>query len=236
MKIQRSKKPKRTFAIIYKLSKITPVNKRKKLSFFLNMNWYFWRLASEIGEEIYPAELTNVKEKSLSFILEKLNKNHIVLDLGCKYGNKSFLFSKKAKKVVGIDYDNTAIEIAKNHFSAENLKFITADALEYIKIKEEKFNVVILSHILEHVENVKLFLNSIASNTKFIYIEVPDFECNLLNQYRLKEKLDIIYTDDDHVHEFNRDEIMSLFRELNIEIIESQYRFGVQQYWVRTNK
>jgi SAM-dependent methyltransferase len=231
MQIPRKKPRKILFSIIYRISKIKFLSNKKKLTIFLNMNWWFWRLAHEQAEIIYQNE---IKDKSLSFILKKLKTTHNILDLGCKYGTKSELFSENVNTVTAIDYDSIAIEIAKKQNKNSNVKFICSDALKYISKQNAKYDVVILSHILEHIENPKDFITKITPSTDLIYIEVPDFECNFLNQYRLKLSLNLNYTDDDHVWEFNRDELEILFKQLGIKILDCQFRFGLQQYWLST--
>jgi hypothetical protein len=62
---------------------------------------------------------------------------------------------------------------------------------------------------------------------------VPDFDRYYLNHYRKDFKLPIIYSDDDHISEFDREEIKQLLRDCNIELIESEFIYGVQKFWCR---
>ena len=52
-----------------------------------------------------------------------------------------------------------------------------------------------------------------------------------LNHYRKDQQLDLIYTDDDHITEFDRDELKALLQECNMKIIKEDYRYGVQKIW-----
>lgn len=69
----------------------------------------------------------------------------------------------------------------------------------------------------------------------FIYIEVPDFDRYYLNHYRKDLKLSLIYSDNDHINEFDRWEMKSLLKECGIAIIESEFIFGIQRFWCKTN-
>ena len=97
--------------------------------------------------------------------------------------------------------------------------------------KSHKFDILILSHILEHLDNPQIFINMFKDYFKFIYIEVPDFEKNYLNLYRKDLNLNLIYSDADHISEFDRDELKSLLNSSHLKILKEDYRFGVQKFW-----
>ena len=70
---------------------------------------------------------------------------------------------------------------------------------------------------------------------KSIYIELPDFDWYYLNHYRLKLNLRLIYSDDDHVSEFDRNELKTLLDECNIKVVKEEYKYGVQKLWCNVN-
>lgn len=109
------------------------------------------------------------------------------------------------------------------------------EALEFLSSNEKRFNVLILSHILEHLDNPKEFLMKFNGYFQCIYIEVPDFDRYYLNHYRKDLGLKLIYSDDDHVSEFDRDELKILLTECRIEITKEEYKHGVQRLWCRGN-
>ncbi len=109
------------------------------------------------------------------------------------------------------------------------------EALEFLSSNEKRFNVLILSHILEHLDNPKEFLMKFNGYFQCIYIEVPDFDRYYLNHYRKDLGLKLIYSDDDHVSEFDRDELKIILTECRIEITKEEYKHGVQRLWCRGN-
>ena len=56
-------------------------------------------------------------------------------------------------------------------------------------------------------DNPSEFLKSVSGSFKRIYIEVPDFESTPLNLVRVDVGSKLIYTDEDHVTEFDRVEL-----------------------------
>ena len=138
--------------------------------------------------------------------------------------------------MIGIDNDKAAIERAKNTYKRDNLEFIHGEAYDYLKNNKQRFDLLLLSHILEHLDNPKEFIFRFKDFFDYIYIEVPDFDKSYMNHYRKDLGLPLIYTDWDHVSEFDRDELAEILKECNIEIIESMYRYGNQHLWCRVQK
>ena len=80
----------------------------------------------------------------------------IVLDYGCGSGYGSHILARKAEKVIAVDIDQDAINYAKNSFVATNLVFKTVSELT-----TERFDVITLFQVIEHVSNAKIFLKEI---------------------------------------------------------------------------
>ena len=231
------KKPKNIFiSFIYRAQKMLPFGAAFKLKLFLNLEWIFERLAHEASFKVYTSEKHHIRQFSKDFIFKNIQESDKVLDLGCKSGDISNMLAEKVKEVVAIDYDKNAIELAKQKYNKPNLKFHHREALEYLKENGEEFDVLILSHILEHLDNPKDFILNFKDYFKHIYIEVPDFDRSYLNHYRKDLGLKLIYSDDDHISEFDRDELELLLKQCNIQILDREFRFGVQKLWCRVNK
>ena len=229
-------KPRNTLlTIIYRLEKWLPLSKTAKFDLFLNLEWIFDRLSHEMSFKIYSPENHPVRQRSKTFILSNIDKTSVVLDLGCNQGDISFIIAEKAKEVVGIDYNPSAIVKAKQFYKKTNLHFENREALEFLKENSKQFDILILSHILEHLDNPKQFLLEFKDFFKMIYIEVPDFDRTYLNQYRKDFDFTPINTDDDHISEFDRLDLETLLSECNIEKIKEEYRFGVQKIWCKVN-
>jgi ubiquinone/menaquinone biosynthesis C-methylase UbiE len=233
MGIKTPRQKPRTFLLsfLYRLQRILPLSHTVKLKLFLNLEWIFNRLSHETSFKVYTPENHPVRQFSKKFLFDNLDPSSSVLDLGCHEGDLSFIIAQKAKQVVGIDYNKNAIELAQKNYKKDNLKFYNREAFEFLNENTTQFDTLILSHILEHLDDPKDFLMRFKGFFKKIYIEVPDFDRYYLNHYRKDLHLDLIYSDIDHISEFDRDELRSLLEECSVKIEKEEYRYGVQKLW-----
>lgn len=85
---------------------------------------------------------------------KKYCKNKTVLDLGCGVGiGTAFIAENGAKKVLGVDYSESAIKIAgasQQFKKNKNISFMVGNGLELEKI-HKKFDVIIAFEIVEHL-------------------------------------------------------------------------------------
>lgn len=236
VKIERKKRRLFWLSAINRLHKILPLPKKTKLKMYLNLTWIFERLSHETSFSYYNTENHPVRLLPKRFIYKYMDRGFTVLDLGCSAGQISHVLAERVKKVVGIDYDKQAIDKAKMSYKRDNLEFYHGEAFEFLANNRDHFDLLFLSHILEHLDNPKEFLLKFKDFFDYIYVELPDFDRYFLNHYRKDLKLQLIYTDDDHVSEFDRYELRDLLAECGIEILDSVYIYGDQQLWCRVKK
>lgn len=97
-----------------------------------------------------------------SILEEKQPKS--VLDVGCGTGNNLTVpLAKRFPQIsfTAADTDPTSIEYASKHHALDNLKIRLLDDIA----DEEKFDLVIASEVIEHVEEPKAFLKSLSEKT-----------------------------------------------------------------------
>tara|TARA_B110000971_G_C20036236_1_gene514395 strand:+ start:196 stop:906 length:711 start_codon:yes stop_codon:yes gene_type:complete len=234
VKLKRLKRRNLLLSIIYRLSNLVFSNSKNRLKLFTDLEWIFNRLSHEESFKYYSDENHPLRVFSINYILNKIKSKDIVIDIGCKYGEIANNLAVKAQKVIAIDYDSRAIEIAKRKFQKFNLEFVCEDAYEYLGKQNEHYDVLILSHLLEHLDEPEKFLNNFKQFFKRIYIELPDFDNSYLNHYRKDIKAELIYSDSDHIYEFDRAELTRLIEDCGLKITSSEYRFGVQRVWCET--
>lgn len=110
------------------------------------------------------------------FFSNRVSSRDTVLDIGCGIGAVAYDIAQVAFHVVGMDFNEASIKTAKTRYHRPNLEFRVGDALA--ALPDEKYNVVILSNVLEHLSGRPSFLRQVSEtlHPDRILIRVPVFE------------------------------------------------------------
>jgi len=116
----------------------------------------------EISEVLSPERLNLDKKKLNKYNLDiskhlvrYLYSSHFitskstVLDAACGTGYGTYIMSKKAKKVYGVDISDKAIIFAKSNYKSKNIKFINKNIIN-LNFRR-KFDVIVSLETLEHL-------------------------------------------------------------------------------------
>lgn len=146
-----------------------------------------------------------------------------VLDIGCGNGALSYDIAGKAKSVVGIDIEQKNIKEAIKRHSRPNLKYVVGDATK--DLSGEKFDVITLSNVLEHIEHRVLFLKGIKGLSAKYLIRVPTFDRDWIPLYKkelgLEWRLDLT-----HFTEFTKKTFYKEIEEAGYSIESFSVQFG----------
>lgn len=181
-----------------------------------------YRLASVFckEQELHPKHRLMNYHK---FFIDNVDSGDIVLDIGCGNGALSFDIAKKAGKIVGIDLNIKNISIAKKRYSAPNIEYLTGDAIE--DLPNQKFDVVVLSNILEHIENRIDFLNKIKTLTPKILIRVPMVNRDWITLY--KKELGVEWRlDKTHYREYTLESFKDELKQADLNLGKYSIQFG----------
>ena len=110
--------------------------------------------------------------KGLGVISHDLSGKH-VLEVGCGSGGILVPFTEIGAEVVGIDFDDTYMEAGRKR----GLNLIDQSIYEFQA--DNKFDLIILKDVLEHLPDLNLVLQrlkGLLSESGDIYIQVPTFE------------------------------------------------------------
>jgi 2-polyprenyl-3-methyl-5-hydroxy-6-metoxy-1,4-benzoquinol methylase len=174
-------------------------------------------------------------ERRSDFVRKLVRKNQKILEIGS--GDGFFL-----ENMFDHGYNITGTEISKQRRQRSKkitkAKVLDLDFSEEIK-NFDKFDVIVLFHVLEHIHEPKLFLKKISKILNFkgkIVVEVPNF-----NDFQ-------IYTNKSyknwqlqraHIHYFTSKILKKIFKESGLKVNVS----GIQRYsienmfsWKITNK
>lgn len=111
--------------------------------------------------------------KTLSHFLGRRPMSKMsLLDVGGSTGIIDNILAQKIGQVTGIDVDKAAIAYAKKTFHKKNLHFEVGDAMQ-LRFKNKSFDILICTHIYEHVPNPKVLF------TELYRVLKPDGVCYL---------------------------------------------------------
>jgi len=143
----------------------------------------------EVGAEIHYEHLHRYA------LATQLSKNMEVLDLASGEGYGSFMLSKTAKHVIGVDFDKEAIAHASSKYPCENLEFLMGSIMDIPIDGEKIFDVIVCFEAIEHVEDHRKLLSEVKrllkENGLFI-VSTPNKllysnEDNYYNPFHVKE-------------------------------------------------
>lgn len=210
----------------------TSTDSKGSLIKLLELNNRIYNLAG--SESVKYGNGLHTKHKHIKyhdFFINNISPGERILDIGCGNGFLSYDIVTNVENVVltGIDLSKDNIDFAKEKFKHPNLNFIVGDALK--GLPDEKFDVVVLSNVLEHIENRVDFLKGIASNIspqKYL-LRVPSFERDW--RVPLMKELGMDYwLDPTHYIEYTQEEFVNEVSDADLGIKDFHSRWG--EYWV----
>jgi len=164
--------------------------------------------------------------KSLLKIIKSL-KFRSICDVGCGPG---FLLSGlKGKKKYGIENDTSAIKIASNYG-----KIYKIDLNKSFKLNV-KFDLVVCYHVIEHVKNPIIFINSLKKILKkkgTLIIGTPDFDSAMARRFKNNYRL---LHDKTHISLFSLDSILRLLRDKKFKINMIDFPYFDTEYFNKKN-
>ena len=99
------------------------------------------------------------------FFVERIRQGERVLDIGCGKGEMAYDIAVRASAfVTGIDIDPQHLAFARSRFKHPNITYIEGDALTCLPT--EPFDAVILSNVLEHIEERVAFLRRVQEQVR----------------------------------------------------------------------
>ena len=166
------------------------------------------------------------------WFLDNINKDDVVLDVGCNTGMMPKVMSQKAAFVYGIEIDPKRIAEAKTKRQKDNIEFICADATAYDYTKCRPISCVTLSNVLEHIEHRFDFLKKLIKQVpwqdeanKKRLIRVPMIDRDWITVY--KKELGIDYRlDSTHYTEYTYAQFEQELKDAGVQVLFHLVRFG----------
>lgn len=145
----------------------------------LNHHSILDNLLSDVGTKLGGG--SHVKHrltKYHDFFVDHIVSSDSILDVGCGGAELAIDIAERTKAdVVGIDIEQHNIDRARKNAGNIPVEFICGDATAYT-FEDNRFNTLVLSNVLEHIDQRPLFLKNLFLHTKAqkALIRVPVFE------------------------------------------------------------
>jgi SAM-dependent methyltransferase len=154
-----------------------------------------------------------------------------ILDIGCGFGEKLYYIKKnyKPKKLVGVEPSKEAADTGSRLFGI-TIKPLLLD--EFVKVNNDKFDLIICNHVLEHTTDPKEFIEmikDIMNEDGLVYFEVP----NILSPSGSFSLNKFLYYE--HLQTFNSYNLTLLFNLSGLEIINYDDSHFLE-FWLKKGK
>ncbi len=163
-----------------------------------------------------------------NYLLDYIEPNTKVIDLGCGTGNLMELLEKKRNcKVQGIEIDSKMVQKGV----AKGLFIYNGDIMEGIDdFQNKRFDYAVLSNVLQALDKPKEVLEEALRVGKKVIVSFPNFgslkvRLKLLFSGKMPVTKELPYTwyDTPNIHFFTVYDFKDLCKEMNIEILDELY-------------
>jgi len=179
------------------------------------------KLTSKSKYRIHPKHLIKIEKP---WYLEEIKLKDKVLDLGCHNGQRTLKAAKKCYQVMGVDYNNQELKIARDSavdLGIKNIKFAYHNLEKKLELKSQSFDIVLCLDVLEHIVKRDQLLKEIKRVLKpkgMAYISIPNSQTPWK---KLQKKAGInYYSDPDHKVEYSLNEIKQIFKKSKFKILK----------------
>lgn len=181
------------------------------------------KLTGKSRYAIHPKHLISIEKP---WYLAKINKNDIVLDLGCNNGQHSLKIAKHCRKIVGLDYDQQQLNIATASAKDKkitNAQFKKQDLEQKLPLKSNSIDKIIFLDVLEHLVKRQQILREISRVLKpkgLLFLAVPNVETSWK---KLQQQVGLnCYGDPDHKIEYTKTSISQELTKAGLKIVDSK--------------
>lgn len=118
--------------------------------------------------EQYDSNKNKTRDLDIKSTVETLSKYEFrnVLELGCGTGKNTEWLLTKAERIIGLDFSQEMLAVAKKKITHHSVEFKKADLLKDWKVENQFADLVTSSLTLEHIEDLDHIFNQ--ANQKLI--------------------------------------------------------------------
>jgi hypothetical protein len=158
-------------------------------------------------------------QRQYDFIKNTIDRIDSFFEVGSASGYNLSLYHNVGINVFGIEpSENNVINCKKNY----NIKLFHGTFHDYIvsDCDNRTYDMIFLSHVLEHIINPTQFLKSLSKmNNRYMYIEVPSFD------YKFNDEPFGMF-EEEHVNYFTFESLRNMMHDINYHIVDANLYFA----------
>ena len=210
-----------------------PTIARRVLPVALKVHNRAYQIAGMLSSRLEPDGL-HPKHRIMQYhkwFMERLQPHWHVLDIGCGNGALAYDLKSACASVFAIDINMKNIERAKKQFAREGVTYICGDGIKYNF--ERKFDAIVLSNVLEHIENRVEFLHRIYAvqdqqNPPVFLLRAPMITRDWISLY--KKEMGVEWRlDKSHFTEYTLGQLEAELDQASLQIERYSIQFG--EFW-----
>lgn len=169
---------------------------------------------NERDKALTTGQLTGFQEIVANFELE----GKVILDIGCATGSLLYLLkSWNPQKLIGIDLAEYPVSYGVSRYNLD----LRCTTLESAGLSDSFFDLVLMTDVIEHVENLPEFMSELRRVLKFggyIYLITPNYSAFSY----IKDQWSGLHKDFEHLQYFSPQ---------SLDIIAAQSKFKLTKWW-----
>lgn len=202
----------------FPMAKVVAGNPAKIIkSRFPAEKWDFEKV-ERCSASLTPKEYWPYINQRISFSLEQIKPEDIVLDVGCGDGYITNILKAKCKKIIGIDYSEEAVEEVRQKYGSIECHHMSSTNLLF---ESESFDKVICLELLEHLTVLQ------GKKTLKNIFRVLKPNGMIIGSTPIRTSRDSSPSTYAHIYEYSESELRDLLHHFNeVKIINNQYFLG----------
>ena len=171
----------------------------------------------------------------LSFLDKYLRRGMKILDIGCGAGTIDFYFANKGYEITGIDISDRAISSSIETAKKLGLKNVSFRVVDFPKDKVTgKFDFVIFSEVIEHLEDDKIALteiNKLLNPQGILFLSTPSINAPL-HRLGLTKKFD---KEVGHLRRYEKKQLLNILESAGFKVLEIKKNEGIIRNFLFVN-
>lgn len=156
-----------------------------------------------------------------------LSKEDVILDMGCGSGNILLSLSKRVKKAYGADISQKALDFIKKRAINEKIKNIELVKISPNKraLKDNYFDKVIMSEVIEHLENPDLIIKEcyrVLKPNGILFVTTPNYRSfwpileTLSDIFKMTPKM----RGEQYISKFNKPKLKKILKKSDFKVMK----------------